>query len=137
MAGLNFERAVKLGPQRLKLLLPFIGRRQLQRSRQLQQLHVVVLLQQHRLMHRVIDEKVLFREPPAKVGTQQGQDVVFGVDDRTQHPAVLLEPDKALKLVHFPVKALFHLVQRSDHRVPHPLHRAGAEGKGQMQKPDE
>ena len=68
---------------------------------------------------------------------QQRQDIVFGVDDRTQHPVVLLEADEALKLVYLPVETLFHLVERGHIRVAHPLDRAGAEGEGQMQKADE
>ena len=67
----------------------------------------------------------------------QRQDVVFGVDDGAQHPVVLLKPHKALKLVHFPVKAFLHLIQRGHVRVAGALHGAGAEGEGQMQKADE
>lgn len=59
------------------------------------------------------------------------------MDDRTQHPVVLLEADEALKLVHLPVETLFHLVERGHIRVAHPLDRAGAEGEGQMQEADE
>ena len=59
------------------------------------------------------------------------------MDDGAQHPVVLLKPHKALKLVHFPVEALLHLIQRGHIRVARPLHGAGAEGEGQMQKADE
>lgn len=59
------------------------------------------------------------------------------MDDRTQHPVVLFEADEALKLVHLPVEALFHLVEGCYVRVAHPLDRTGAEGEGQMQKADE
>ena len=59
------------------------------------------------------------------------------MDDGAQHPVVLLKPHKALKLVHFPVKAFLHLIQRGHVRVAGALHGAGAEGEGQMQKADE
>ena len=68
---------------------------------------------------------------------QEGQNIVFGVDDCTQHPIVLLKTDKALKLVHFPVQALLHLVERSHLRVAPPLDGAWPQRKGQMQKSDE
>ena len=44
--------------------------------------------------------KVLLRKASAKVRAQQGEDIIFGVDDRAQHPVVLLEPHKTLSLIH-------------------------------------
>ena len=73
VARLNFQRFVELRPQGLKLLLPLAGRRQLQRCGQLQQPGLALLLQQHGLMHGIIDQKVLFREPSAEMGPQQRQ----------------------------------------------------------------
>ena len=99
----DFQCFIKLLPQVLKLLLPLIGRRKRQRFGQLHELSLVVLVQQHRLMDSIIDQEVLLREAGTEMGAQEGQNIVLGVDDCTQHPIVLLKTDKALKLVHFPV----------------------------------
>ena len=103
MAGLDLQRFVELPPELLKLLLLFIRWGQGEGFGQLHELSLVVLVQQHRLMDSIIDQEVLLRETGAEMPAQEGQNIVFGVDDCTQHPIVLLKTDKALKLVHFPV----------------------------------
>mgnify|MGYP006877192294 CR=1 FL=1 len=95
VAGLDLQRFVKLLPQILKLLLPLIGRRKRQRFGQLHELSLVVLVQQHRLMDSIIDQEVLLRKAGTEMPAQEGQNIVFGVDDRAQHPLVLLKADKA------------------------------------------
>ena len=98
----------------------------------------MVLVEQHRLMHGVIDHEIFFGEPPAEMPPQQqGQDVVLGVDDGPQHPVVFGKADKALELVHLPVQALFHLVERGHVRVAHPLDSARPQRESQMQKAQE
>ena len=98
VAGLDLQRVVELLPEGLELLFPGAGRGQLQRRSQLQKLGLVLLIKQYRLMDRVVYHEVLFRKAGAEMPPQQRQDIVFGVDDRTQHPVVLLEADEALKL---------------------------------------
>ena len=58
-------------------------------------------------MDGIIDHEILLREASAEVWAQQGEDIIFGVDDRAQHAIVLLEPHKALKLVYLPVQTFF------------------------------
>ena len=83
-------------------------------------------------MDSIIDQEVLLREAGAEMPAQEGQDIIFRVDDCAQHPVVLLKTDKALKLVHFPVQTLLHLVKRSHLRVTPPLDSARPQCKGQM-----
>ena len=133
----DFQCFIKLLPQVLKLLLLFIRWGQGEGFGQLHELSLVVLVQQHRLMDGIIDQEVLLREAGTEMPAQEGQNIVFGVDDRTQHSVVLFKADEALKLVYLPVETLFHLVERGYIRMAHPLDRAGAEGEGQMQEADE
>ena len=88
-------------------------------------------------MDGIVDHEVLLRKASAEVRAQQGEDIIFGVDDRAQHPIVLLEPHKALKLVYLPVQTFFHGVEGRDHRVSLPLDRARAQRKSQMQKAEQ